>query len=172
MPRWTKPTTLRPQLCDCVLVYTLDDDETSDPRARDLTMRLVRADVAVRPDREAKQFLGMRDHHDRTTTLDHPEAQPLPPRGWKIETHASELCRHHRDHAEPHRTVLAEGWLVQEAVAHVVSVLEIEPADVGVTATMDDARVLHLAVDAPANVKRDLGRSLDAKIGAGRVRLR
>lgn len=171
MPRWTKPTTLRPQLCDCILVYTLDDDETSDPRARDRTMRLVRADVAVRPDREAKQFLGMRDHHDRTT-LDHPDARPLPPAGWKIETHASELCRHHRDHVDQHLAVLAEGWLTQEAVGHVAAALGIEPAEVGITATMDDDRVLHLAVDAPATTRRQLEQGLATKVGAGKVKLR
>ncbi len=163
MTNWTRPTVLRPQLCDCELVYVLDEDET-DSRKRDRSMRLVRADVAVHPE-GGKQFLGMRDHYD-DVTIRHPEARPVVPDGWDIETYSSDLCEHHRDHAEPHVTVLKEGWFVQDAIAHIAEKLKARPADIGVTATMDTDRVLWLSVEAPDAVKRQIEREL------GGVRLR
>lgn len=184
MARWTRPTTVRPDHCrwhqlgtawefgppGCELVYVLDDDLT-DARERDASVRLVEAVVAVHPDGTQRQFRGMTDHFTHEA-VPHSVTVGVIPRRWVTEVRSSTFCAHHADHPAPHQAVHEETWLVHDTADYLTDRLPVGRADLEAHARFDADRALHVVqLDIPGPSKRLLERDLARHLGHERVRL-
>lgn len=180
MPNWTRPVTLRPQLCACELVYILDDDLT-DFDAREASVTPVEIEIAHdRRKEEESAYLASRRlrlvrHAETREIINHKHARPTAHSGHgDFETIAPRHCEHHAHlgPVEAHRAVAREGNLLNDALVVIASSLPIEAAALSASATMDAERVLSFDLgDMSPFQKRHLEGKL-AAAGLGHVRVR